>query len=106
MFGLHHLGLDPQVVEADEEVGHGLLGSTLDIFDPFLSFVSEEPILEVVVSILEELFEREGVGLEYCLVVLAVVPGPLFGNSRGEVQECCPDFVVVLLGVEDIVFEA
>jgi len=35
----------------------------------------------VVVGVFEEFVEREGVVLEYCLVVLAVVSGPLFGYS-------------------------
>jgi len=35
----------------------------------------------MVVGILKELFKREGIGFEYCLVVLAVVSGPLFGYS-------------------------
>ena len=81
MFWLRHFGLDPQVVEADEEVGYCLLGSTFDIFDPLLSFAPEESVLEVVVGIFEEFFEREGVVLEYGFVVFAVVSGPLFSHS-------------------------
>ena len=82
VFWLRHLGLDPQVIEVDEEVGYSLLGSTLDVLDSFLSFASEEPILEVVVGVLEEFFEREGVVLENCFVVLAIVSGPLFATPE------------------------
>jgi len=81
VFWLRHLGLDSYVVEADEEIGYCLLGSALDILDPFFSFAPEESVLEVVVGIFEEFLEGEGVAFEYCLVILAVVSGPLFGYS-------------------------